>query len=53
LAGGFKLVVNGEETGVIPYNIDSLALEKTINDLQSVGAVSVKTDYQTNFLVPG
>eukprot|EP00970_Alexandrium_tamarense_P009994 scaffold1976_cov187-Alexandrium_tamarense.AAC.23 len=53
LTGAFQLTINQENTGLIPYNIDALALESTINDLQSVGQVTVKSGLQTNILIPG
>ena len=53
LTGAFSLGINGEETELIPYNIDSSAMEHTINDLQSVGDVSVESGFKTNHLIAG
>ena len=51
VTGSFSLVINGETTENIPYNIDSSALEFTINDLQSVGDVSVDSGIQTTKII--
>jgi len=53
LTGIFKLVINGESTSSIPYNVDANAMKYLINDLQSVGGVSVKSGIQTNHLISG
>jgi hypothetical protein len=53
VTGSFNLVINGETTEYIPYNIDSSALEFTINDLQSVGDVSVESGIQTTKIISG
>ena len=53
LAGSFSLEINGQETESIPYNIDSSALEHAINDLTSVGAVSVESGIRTKHLITG
>ena len=53
LAGLFRLEINGQETESIPYNIDSSALEHAINDLTSVGAVSVESGIRTKHLITG
>ncbi|KAL7554975.1 hypothetical protein ACHAWF_018557 [Thalassiosira exigua] len=53
LTGSFSLVINDEGTESIPYNIDSSAMEYTINDLQSVGEVSVKSGLQTDHSIAG
>jgi len=53
LTGSFSLNINGESTETIPYNIDGLAMEHTINDLQSVGDVSVESGMQTNHPIEG
>ena len=52
LTGSFRLIINGNDSGAIPYNIDSAGLQQTINDLQAVGHVSVESDLQFNFLIP-
>jgi len=53
VTGSFNLVINGEQTESIPYNIDASAMEFTINDLQSVGDVSVQSGIQTTKLIIG
>ena len=53
LAGSINIVINGEGTEPIPYNIDSTAMAHAINDLQSVGDVSVESGIQTNHPISG
>ena len=53
LTGNFNVVVNGESTYYIPYNVDALSLQHLINDLQSVGDVAVESGIQTNHVIEG
>ncbi|KAL9190302.1 hypothetical protein ACHAXT_007513 [Thalassiosira profunda] len=53
LAGSFSLVVDAEESESMPYNIDASGMMTAVNDLQSVGDVSVVTGTSTNNLIPG
>ena len=53
LLGTFNLVINGETTAPIPYNADASALEQSINDLQSVGDVTVTSGMQALLPIPG
>lgn len=53
LEGSFELVIGEQRTESIPYNIDSSAMAHAINDLQSVGDVSVASGIQTKHLISG
>ncbi len=53
LTGSFRLTINAEKTEFIPYNADSNAIELVINDLQSVGDVSVESGTQTMHVISG
>lgn len=53
LTGTFSLVINTEKTEPIPYNAESNAIEFAINDLQSVGDVSVESGIQMAHIIPG
>ncbi|KAL7440180.1 hypothetical protein ACHAXH_004154 [Discostella pseudostelligera] len=52
-AGSFTLVINSEKTESIPYNADSSAIELAINELQSVGDVSVESKTLMAHIIPG
>ena len=53
LLGKFHLTINDEETASIPYNADASTLEQTINDLQSVGDVTVESGLLANDIISG
>ncbi|KAL7542723.1 hypothetical protein ACHAXR_012023, partial [Thalassiosira sp. AJA248-18] len=53
LTGSFNLVINDDEIEMIPYNIDAAAMGYTINDLQSIGDVTVESGVQMNHLISG
>jgi len=51
--GTFLLIVNGEKTAPVPYNAGASTIEQSINDLQSIGDVTVASGMQANHLIPG
>lgn len=53
LLGTFRLTVNERKTAPIPYNAAASTLEQSINDLRSVGDVTVSSGMQASHLIPG
>eukprot|EP00984_Skeletonema_dohrnii_P023836 scaffold12938_cov128-Skeletonema_dohrnii-CCMP3373.AAC.1 len=53
LLGTYHLIINEGKTAPIPYNVGASTIEQSINDLQSIGDVSVSSGMQANHLIPG
>eukprot|EP00985_Skeletonema_marinoi_P030515 scaffold32400_cov131-Skeletonema_marinoi.AAC.1 len=53
LLGTYHLIINEGKTAPIPYNAGASTIEQSINDLQSIGDVSVSSGMQANYLIPG